>query len=291
MLPQRGGGHAVDPKALSLFSNEGFFAFLTNSLFVGGIVTLVILWFVRGAMRNPQLVPNHRQNVVEFVVEFLYKQTENILGAKVAKQAFPLLATIFVFITIANWFGLFPGVGTIGFSSHQEGWSTSHVETPIFRPATADMNMTLGIGLCAFIVWLVITLREVGFKNFVLHIFGPKGGQKGALGVFLIFVFLVVGLIELVSIGVRPLTLSLRLYGNIYAGESLLHAMGGLGETFKLEGAAKFIASVVFQLPFYFLEILVGVLQGMVFALLNAVFIKLSTTHDDEHHGEEHAAH
>lgn len=285
---EAGGSHGVDQKALPLFEKTGFFSFLTNSLFVAAVVTGLILWFVRGAMKNPQLVPGKRQNAVEFIIEFLYNQVEKILGPKVGKQAFPLLATLFLFITISNWFGLLPGVGTIGFNEHQDGWSASHIETPILRPATADMNLTVGMALAAFAVWFFITIKEVGFWGFLVHIFGPKGGLKGGMGVALIPIFFIVGLIEVVSISVRPVTLSLRLYGNVFAGENLLHSMGNLGSVLGLKGFVNFISIVVFQLPFYFLEILVGVLQGMVFAMLNAVFIKLSTTHE-EGHGEEHA--
>jgi F-type H+-transporting ATPase subunit a len=280
-------GHGIPMQAPSLFGTEGFLPFLTNSIFVALLVTGLILWFVRGAMKNPQLVPGGKQNVVEFVIEFLYKQTEVILGPKVAKQAFPLLATIFIFVTVANWFGLMPGVGTIGFSSHQHGWITDHVERPLLRPATADMNLTLGVALCSFLVWFTISIREIGFWGLIKHTFGPKGGMTGALGYFLIVIFFLVGFIEVVSILVRPVTLSLRLYGNVYAGENLLHSMGALGEMFTQSNFWRFIWSVVFQLPFYFLEILVGVLQGMVFAMLNAVYIKLTTTHD-EGHGEAH---
>ena len=283
-------GHGVSMEAQSLFGTDGFLPSLTNSLFFAILVTGLILWFVRGAMKNPQLVPGGKQNVVEFVVEFLYKQTENILGPKVAKQAFPLLATIFIFVTAANWFGLMPGVSTIGFSSHQQGWTTDHVETPLLRPATADMNLTLGVALCSFIVWFFISVREIGFWGLIKHTFGPKGGITGVLGYFLIAIFLIVGCIEVISILVRPVTLSLRLYGNVFAGENLLHSMGSLGDMFTQSNFWRFIWSVVFQLPFYFLEILVGILQGMVFAMLNAVYIKLTTTHE-EGHGDGHAAH
>ncbi len=278
-----GGGPAVDQKALPLFDQTGFLSFLTNSLFVAALVTGLILWFVRGAMKNPQMVPGRMQNAVEFIVEFLYSQVEKILGPKVGKQAFPLLATIFIYVTVANWCGLLPGVGTVGFNAHQEGWSASHIETPILRPAMADMNLTIGMALATFVLWFFITIKEIGPWGFVVHTFGPKGGLKGLMKWGLFPIFILVGLIEIVSIGVRPVALSLRLYGNVFAGENLLHVMGNLGATFGLTGILKFLSVVLFQLPFYFLEILVGVLQGMVFALLNVVYIKLSTTHDEEH--------
>ncbi len=288
-------GGAVPLDAKPLFVDHGFWSFLTNSVFVAGLVTLLILWFVRGSMKNPQMIPGKRQNAVEFIIEFLYGQVEKILGPKVTKQAFPMLATLFIFITVANWCGLLPGVGTVGFDPHlQSGeWSSAHIETPILRPATADMNLTLGMALASFLVWFAITIKEIGFMGFLKHTFGPKGGLKGAMGVLMIVIFFIVGIIEVASIFFRPLTLSLRLYGNIFAGENLLHSMGNLGGVLGLKGVLYYASVVLFQLPFYFMELLVGVLQGMVFAMLNVVFIKLSTTHDEGHgdHGDEGHAH
>ncbi len=279
--------HEVSAKALPLLGDQGWTAFLTNSVFVSILVTAVLLWFFRGAMKPKALIPGTRQNFAELVVEFLYGQVENIVGPKIAPSAFPLLATIFIYVTISNWTGLLPGVGTVGLSSHTGAMmSTSHVETPLLRPGTADMNLTFGIAFCSLIVWFFITIREMGFGGFISHTFGPKGGLSGILKYALMPIFFIVGIIEVISILFRPMTLSLRLYGNVYAGENLLHTMGSLvhsGNPF-----IDFFSSVLIPLPFYFLEILVGVLQGMVFALLCAVFIKLSTTHD-EAHGEEHA--
>lgn len=283
------GSHEVSAKALSLFPDHGWASFLTNSVFVAALVTIVLLWFFRSAMKPKALIPGKKQNFVELVVEFLYGQVENIVGPKVAPSAFPLLATIFIYVTISNWVGLLPGVGTIGLSSHLGAMhSTTHVETPLLRPGTADMNLTIGIALCAMLVWFVLTIRELGFIGFLDHTFGPKGGLQGGLKIALIPIFFLVGVIEVISIIFRPMTLSLRLYGNVFAGENLLHTMGSLVKTGN--PTVDFLFSVLIPLPFYFLEILVGVLQGMVFALLCSVFIKLSTTHD-EAHGEEHAAH
>ena len=287
-----GGGetkHEVSAKAMSLFPDHGWASFLTNSIFLAALVTAVLLWFFRSAMKPKALVPGKKQNFVELIVEFLYNQVEGIVGPKIAPGAFPLLATIFIYVTISNLVGLLPGVGTIGFSSHVGALhSTSHVETPLLRPGTADMNLTFGIAICSLIVWLFITIREMGVGGTLFHIFGPKGDLKGFMKYPLILVFGLVGIIEVISILFRPMTLSLRLYGNVYAGENLLHTMGSLVQSGI--PTVDFIFSILIPLPFYFLEILVGVLQGMVFALLCAVFIKLSTTHDDSHgRSEEHA--
>jgi F-type H+-transporting ATPase subunit a len=127
------------------------------------------------------------------------------------------------------------------------------------------------------ILWLFWTLRDVGLLGLVKEIFGPKGEVKGALGPFLVVIFLFVGVIEVLSILLRPVSLSLRLFGNIFAGETLLHTMTNLGGALPIP--LNWITSVLFPLPFFFLELLVGVLQALVFSALCGVYIRLSTSH------------
>lgn len=255
-----------------------FGAFLTNSIFVAAVVTIVIMFFAVKATTKMTLVPHQAQNMFEFVVEFLYNQVEGIVGKHIAPKAFPLLATIFLFVLVSNWFGLVPFVGTMGWG-HGEGFLTvDHVTTPLLRPATADLNMTLGIALCFMVVWAWLTFRELGFIGFIKHTFAPKG-VSGYLAIALAPIFIFVGIIELVSIAFRPVSLSLRLFGNLFAGESLLHTMLTLGDGLPIWAA--FLCSVAFPLPFYFLELLVGLLQAMVYSLLCAVYIQLSTSHEE----------
>jgi len=311
---------------------------ITNSLIVAIIVTVMILLFTRMATRKMSLIPGQNQNLVEFVIEFLYSQVVNIVGKKMAPKAFPLLATLFLFILLSNWFGLFPGVGTIGFGpkagpltidtaaieAHAEEVkeAAGHVDdshavvegvdvedahaasvvaaadahtdhgdhhhddvhfVPLLRPATADLNTTLGMALVFMLVWTFMTIREVGVMGFLEHTFGVKGGLTGMLKKILIPVFLFVGVIEIISIVFRPVSLSFRLLGNVYAGESLLHAMNHIGHTLGLGSVASFIVGVIAPIPFYFLEILVGLIQAIVFTLLCAVYIQMSTAHDEEH--------
>jgi len=154
------------------------------------------------------------------------------------------------------------------------------------RPPTADLNMTLGMALCFMLIWFGITIGEVGVIGFLKHMFGAKGGLKGFIGIFVAVVFFVVGIIEVVSIVFRPMSLSLRLYGNVFAGETLLHTVAGLlgGKGFALE----MLGAILFPIPFYFMELLIGLLQAVVFTLLCAVYIQLSTTHDEHDHEHEH---
>ncbi len=253
----------------------------TNSILVAAFVTISVLLFTRLATRRMELIPGPKQNIVEFIIEFLYGQVEGIVGKHVAPKAFPLLATVFIFIITANWFGLIPGVGTIGWGEPSGPLSLKEVTTPILRPATADLNMTLALAAVFMVVWLWLSISELGLWGTIVHIFGPKGGLTGPLKYMLMPIFIFVGVIEIVSIVFRPMSLSLRLLGNIFAGETLLITMGGLGQAIGATGAVAFITSVLFPLPFYFMEILVGALQATVFTLLCAVYIKLSTTHEE----------
>jgi len=153
------------------------------------------------------------------------------------------------------------------------------VTAPLFRPANADLNMTLGMALFFMVWWLVWTIQEVGVVGFLKHMFAPKGGLKGALWFALVPLFAFVGVIEVISIAIRPVSLSFRLFGNIYAGETLLHTMSSLGGS--LPFPLSWICSILFPLPFFFLELLVGLLQAFVFSMLCAVYIKLSTEHEE----------
>lgn len=266
-------------------------SFLSNSVFVGLIVLGIIFLFVRGSTSKMALVPNTPggQNMFESIVEALYSMLEGIVGKHMIAKTFPLLASFFLFIVTANWFGLLPGVGTIGFGHEPPGAGLSHhhLDMPLLRPANADLNMTLAMALLFMIFWLIWTLQEVGVGGFLEHMFGVKGGVKGALKFMLMPIFIFVGFIEVVSIGFRPVSLSLRLFGNIFAGENLLHTMMTLGKTVGAPDWASFLMSIIIPIPFYFLELLVGVLQALVFTLLCAVYIQLSTSHE-EGHGDEH---
>jgi F-type H+-transporting ATPase subunit a len=270
----------VSSKAVELFHKGSLLEFITNSTAMALIVLGALLWLSKKATTNMTLVPHTWQNRLEFIIEFLYGQIESIVGPKQAPRAFPLLGTLFLFILVSNWFGLIPGVGTLGWGPGKGMFSIEEAHEPLLRPGTADLNTTFGLSLSAFVVWLYLTIREIGVWGFIVHTFGPKGGLKGVMGMVVAVVFLFVGVIEVVSMIFRPITLAVRLYGNIFAGENLLHAMSGLAGN-------SLVLQVLFQLPFYFMELLVGLLQAIVFTLLCSVYIQMSTTHD-EHHEEAH---
>jgi len=277
------------PRLIDVDAGMSFTGWLTNSILVSIFISGFVIWLCRAATSRMLVVPSPLQNAFEMVVEGLYDMLESIVGRHMISRTFSLLATFFIFILAANWFGLLPGVGSIGWGEPGEKLgafhSLPHVVTPLLRPTTADLNMTLAMALVFMCFWLYWTLTEVGLKNFVVHLFGVKGGATGVMAVFLFFIFIFVGAMEVISILIRPVSLSLRLYGNVFAGENLLSSMITLGTDLHLPKWLSYIASVTLPVPFYFLELLVGILQAFVFTLLCAVYLQLSTTHDED---EEH---
>lgn len=275
------------PHLVDVDAGMSFKEWLTNSIFVSVFISGFVIWLCRSATRTMLIVPSPLQNAFEMVVEGLYDMLEEIVGKHMIARTFSFLATLFIFILASNWFSLLPGVGSIGWGEHPPGrfLSLPHVDTPLLRPTTADLNMTLAMALIFMILWLYWALSEVGLKNFLLHLFGVKGGLKGFMAFALAPIFFFVGMIEVVSILFRPVSLSLRLFGNVFAGENLLSSMIMLGRDFGLPSWVAALASVTIPIPFYFLELLVGILQALVFMLLCAVYIQLATSHDEE---EEH---
>jgi len=272
---QEGEHHGLPPAAPDLFTIGGVFP-VSNSMVVTWVVALALIIAAQLATRRMQAVPAGFQNFFEWMVESLYGFLEGVVGSDLARKTFWFFATIFLFILFANWFGLIPGVGTIGW-----GHATDHgfrVVNPLLRGANADLNMTFGMSAIFFALWLVWALQANGVKGFILHIFGPKGDTTGFMKVLMIFIFMVVGVLELVSILFRPVSLSFRLYGNIFAGENMLESMAVL---------VPWLGWLI-PIPFYFLELLVGLVQALVFMLLTAVFTLLICSHDEEHEATSH---
>ena len=256
---------------------------VTNSMLVTWIVALGLIIFTRLAMRKVQAVPSGWQNFWEFLVESLLGFLEGILGSALAKRTFWFFTTIFIFILFTNWFGLLPGVGTIGW-----GEQSAHgfvVSRPLLRGGNADLNMTAAMAMIFMVLWLIWSLQEAGVKGFFMHIFGAKGDSTGFIKYMMIAIFFVVGFLELISIAFRPVSLSFRLYGNIFAGENLLESMANVVQN---PPWAKAVFSALLPVPFYFLELLVGLVQAFVFMLLTTVFTALMCTHEEEHAKEEH---
>lgn len=258
-VPAFAGEHGGAESASTLFEIpicDGFSLPITNSILTAWLVALGLVVLIRVCIGKPKMIPGKAQLIFEDVLAMFREILEPILGKKAFPAAFPLLICLFFFILAQNWAGLIPGVGTLTFGGNA-----------IFRPLGADMNGTLGLALVSFGAWLILIFRFAGPKAILHEWFGNKADRRdvpAAVYYFLSLIFLGTGLIEIVSILFRPISLSFRLFGNVYGGETLLHSTG-------------------YFTAFYFLELLVGIVQALVFTLLSAVYIGLITNHDDEH--------
>lgn len=243
---------------------------ITNSMVVSWIVALGLILFAQFATRRMDQVPRGAQNLLEWLVGGLHNFLEGIIGPHLTKRTFWFFGSIFLFILAANWVGLIPGVGTIGW-----GHATPHgfkIDQPFFRGANADVNLTFAMALVFFACWLIWALQEIGPIGFVKELFAPKGDTTGLLKFLMVVVFFAAGCLELISILFRPISLSFRLYGNIFAGENLLEAMA------KIAPGLGWLVPI----PFYFLELLMGLVQALVFMLLTAVFTLLICQHEEK---------
>lgn len=245
--------------------------FVTNSMLVTWIVAAGLIVFAQAATRKMKEVPSGAQNFWEWLVETLYEFLEGIVGSELVKKTFWFFATIFIFILATNWFGLIPGVGTIGWGDR--GPHGFEVTRPLLRGGNADLNMTFAMAMVFMVLWLIWALQANGVGGFLAHLFGAKGESSGVLRILMVIIFFLVGFLEVFSISFRPISLSFRLFGNIYAGEKMLDTMSNL-----VPGLGWLL-----PVPFYFMELLVGIVQALVFTLLTAVFTMLICMHDEEH--------
>jgi F-type H+-transporting ATPase subunit a len=244
---------------------------VTNSILTTWFISVVLILVVRLAIgRKPTLVPSKGQAIVESLIAGIRDLIDPIVGRTAAAAALPFLLCLFIFILVQNWSGLLPGVGSIGLRSvDAAGHETFR---PLIRPGSADMNGTVALGLISMVVWLYLILRFAGPKAVLFDLFGNKADRRempAALYYFLFLIFFFVGLVEVISICIRPVSLSFRLFGNMFGGENLLHGTN-------------------FFFLFYFLELLIGLVQALVFTLLVSVYIGLICNHGDDH--EDHDA-
>ncbi len=245
--------------------------FSVTNAFLNSTATLIILvvFFIFIGKKMKQ-IPKGVQNVFEIVLEESLKLADSITGDRKKSSKFlPLVLALFLFILINNWLGLLPGVGTIGFIEGHEG---NKMFVPFFRGGTADLNLTLALALISVVVSHILGVISVGawtylnrFLNFKVLMEIPKKFKKDPTVLFVNPIQAMVGLLEIVAEFAKIASLSFRLFGNIFAGEVLLASMMA-------------IAAFFLPLPFVFMEIFVGFIQALVFAILVLVFMSMSTT-------------
>lgn len=218
---------------------------ITNTFLNTLLVDVLLIGGVIAVKQRLSQIPNLFQNAVETIIETFYKLTESVAPNRAAK-IFPYLMSFFLFILIANWSNLLPGIGTIGFFEDKK-------LIPIFRGATTDINTTLALALISAAATHALSIKTLGIKEYL--------GRYFSLNPINLFV----GLLEIISEITKVVSLSFRLFGNIFAGEVVLFTVSGM-------------FAFLFPLPFLLLEIIVGFVQALVFAMLTMAFMAILTT-------------
>ena len=239
---------------------------LRNTILMAWITMLLLIGCAGAAkFRGYRLVPGRLQSILELTVEGIFSLIDSIMqDRKMTRKVFPMIATFFLFIIIANWLGILPGVGSITVEAMHEG---EIVHVPLLRSMNADANVTLAFTLVSVIATQVLGLVTVGFFGHLGKYFVAPWKKPYGVGT-------VVGILEFIGEFARLVSFVFRLFGNIFAGEVLLVVV-------------SFLAPYILPIPFLGLEIFVGFIQALVFSLLTVAFIQMAVTahgdHDDAH--------
>jgi len=246
-------GHHPDPTQIVTFDVS-----ITSSLVTMWIVSVVILVVFFVLTRGSQLVPHGRQNFAEWVYETVGDFGESI-GGPAAKPYIPLFIGFFLFILVSNWSGLIPPIGRVTF----------------LRAPTSDVNVTIGLALVAWLFFELEGFRKLGVGGYLKKFF-PFGEFRKGIGAGIIALF--VGLVELLLEFVKPVTLSMRLFGNIYGGEVAL-------------GVITALTIAIVPIGLYALEVILNLIQALIFSTLVLIFtITAIEVHEEGHdEAESHA--
>lgn len=231
---------------------------ITNTILMMVLVSIILVGLAFAGTRSLNLIPRGLQNFFELIIE-TFLDLCNSVSPKHGRVFLPVVATFFLFILTANWLGLVPGLGAFGWLTHTD--EGTHL-IPFFRSAASDINITLSLALISVVLTQYFGLRFKGIYGYVSHYFHNPLHGGIAFIVLGIFIGSFVGFLEVVSEFVKVVSLSFRLFGNVYAGEVVIHTISGL---------FAYVAPV----PFLMLETIVGVIQAVVFALLSLVFFSI----------------
>lgn len=230
---------------------------ISNSLIASFFTTIVLVVLSFLATKNLQKVPGKIQNILEIAVESLYNMVYDITrDKKNADRFFPIVATIFLFVIVSNWMGLMPGFATIGFHEEVEGHS---VLVSFLRSANSDLNTTLALAIVSVISTQILGIAALGFIGYTRKFIN----FSSPIAFF-------IGILEVISETAKIISFSFRLFGNVFAGEVLLTVI-------------MTIAPFVAPLPFFAMELFVGFIQALVFAMLTVVFMNGAVMSHGEH--------
>ncbi len=225
---------------------------VTNSVLTTWVVTIILIAFAYFATRKAKTVPDTIQNIAEIMIDGLRGLVSSIAAEK-TNAFLPIIATFFLFILIGNYFGLLPGVGSVGFWEHDKF-------IPFLRGMNADLNTTMALAIVSVIATHYLAIKYLGLGGYLGKFFSLNP------------IFLFVGILELIGEFTKIASLSFRLFGNVFAGEVLLTT------------ATTSIFAYIVPIPFYFLEFLVAFVQALIFSILTLVFMVILTSkHAVEH--------
>lgn len=254
-----------------LFKVAGFP--ITNSLLNSWLVVAIVLvlaWSLKGKIKK---VPTGLQNAMEMVMEAFLGIFDAVTGSrKKSLQFLPIALSFFFFILINNWLGLLPGVGSIG-QIVKSG--NEHIFVPYLRGATADLNTTLALATIGVVISHIFGVISVGAWNYLNKFINikafleiPKKIMKDPAVILINPIKAFVGIVEIIGEVAKVASLSFRLFGNIFAGEVLLASMSA-------------ILAFGIPIPFMFLEVIVGLIQALIFSVLILIYLSISTTAEE----------
>lgn len=252
---------------------------ISNSIVCSWIVAAVILLVVRiTTWKNIKEVPSGMQNLMEMICESWESFMADVLDPKVTRWVFPFATTFLIFIVLCNYVDLIPGVGSIGFGTPDKDsvmpFAVKDVARPLFRPPTSDANLTVAMTAIFLVMCLFWAIRYNGVMGFAKHVFGVKMQVNKWVYPLIALLFLFIGLMEVVSIMfARPVALAMRLYGNVFAGETMLDMGSHIQNWF---------GSMAITLVVYFYETFVCGVQAFVFGLLVVAFVGTMCSHQEE---------
>ena len=243
---------------------------VTNSLLNSWLVVMVIVIISLALHRKIKKIPKGIQNALEIIIEGALDLCDSVTGSREKSlKFFPIVFALFTFILLNNWLGLLPGIGSIGYYALEEGHK---VFIPFFRGGTADLNTTLALALFSVIGANIIGMIMVGawtylnkFINIKAFLEIPQKIIKEPTVVLVNPIKAFVGLVEIIAEIAKVASLSFRLFGNIFAGEVLLASMAAL-------------FAFLLPIPFMFLELIIGIIQALIFAVLTLVYMTIATT-------------
>lgn len=242
-------------------------SFQVTNAYINSSIAVVFFFIVGFVLRNKTaMIPKGIQNFSEAILEFMLGYIDQVTrDRKKSLKFLPIVGGIFLFILISNWMGLIPGTGSIGRNLMVHG----ELElVPLLRPANTDLNMTLAMAVFAVSFSHVLGIVTIGVLRYANKFVKIKdliqSVKRGPVNIFVAITEFGVGLIEIISEFAKIISLSLRLFGNIFAGEVLLTVLAGL-------------IVYLIPLPFMLLEILVGLIQALVFAMLTLTYLTMAT--------------